>query len=60
MVYKLKRQKISLSLRLEPSDALEVLGWLHERGMITTAMYAGKGQRIMAEYKIIKKMANKE
>ncbi len=53
-------KKINLSLYLKPADALRVLEWVYQNGMIPAGMYASKGQRIMAEFDLVKKTAEKD
>ena len=57
---KSKVKKISLSLYLTPTDALTILTEAYNRGMITPSMYALKGQRIAAEFDLVKKTAEKD
>lgn len=47
-----KVKKVNMSLFLEPADALRVLEWAYENGMITYGMYAGKIHRIIPDFEI--------
>lgn len=51
---------MNLSLYLKPADALRVLEWVYQNGMIPAGLYASKGQRIMAEFDLVKKTAEKD
>lgn len=57
---KQKVKKVNMSLFLKPADALTILTEAYNRGMITASMYAGKGQKIAAEFDLVKKTAEKE
>ena len=47
---KMKQKKVNLGLYVKPADAIKILEWAYKQGMITASMYAGKGQRVVAEF----------
>lgn len=56
---KMKQKKVNLGLYVKPADAIKILEWAYKQGMITASMYAGKGQRIVAEFDLVIKTVNK-
>ena len=56
----MKQKKVNLGLYVKPADAIKILEWAYKQGMITASMYAGKGQRIVAEFDLEVKTAEKD